>query len=115
MNKLQNMDILREHELLALLGIVELLRKTGQSFTIINHAFEEYKEMCKQYSITPHNKTSLRRHLHQLIQMNLITLRPKKDERFLEITLSGDNLNKLLRKKNCEVKKYLGLQNFYFC
>ncbi len=96
MKKLQNIDILRDHELLALLGVVELLRKLGQSFTIINYAFEEYKEMCKQYSITPHNKTSFRKYLRQFIQMNLITPRPRKNGRFLEITLSGSNLNTLL-------------------
>jgi len=42
MNKLRNIEILREHELLALLGIVELLRKVDQSFIIINYAFAEY-------------------------------------------------------------------------
>ena len=98
MNKLRNIGILREHELLALLGVAELIRKIGQSFTIINYAFEEYKEMCRQYSITPHNKTSFRRHLRQLIHMNLITLRPRKDGRFLEITLSESNLNTLERR-----------------
>jgi len=47
MKRLRNIDILREHELLALLGVAELLRKVGQSFTIINYAFKEYKETCK--------------------------------------------------------------------
>ena len=96
MDKFQNIDTLRDHALLALLGVAELLKKIGQSFTIINYAFEEYKKMCKQYSITHHNKTSFRKYLQQLIHMGFITSRPKKSGRFLEITLSGSNLNKLL-------------------
>ncbi len=103
MNKLRDIEILREHELLTLLGVVELLRKIGQSFTIINYVFEEYKEICRQYSVTPHNKSSFRRHLRQLIQMNLITPRPRNKGRFLEITLSESNLK--LEKRF--VKKYL--------
>jgi len=96
MNKLRNIEILREHEFFALLGVAKLLRKGDQSFIIINYAFEEYKEMCRQNAVTPHNKTSFRRHLRQLIQMNLITPRPMKNGRFLEITLSGSEMNKLL-------------------
>ncbi len=87
MKKFRNIDILRDHELLTLLGVVGLLRNFDQSFTIINHAFEEYKKMCKKYSVTPHNKTSFRKYIHQLIQMNLITSKPVRNGRFLEITL----------------------------
>jgi len=96
MGKLRDIEILREHELLTLLGVVELLRRVDQSFTIINHIFEEYKEKCRHYCITPHNKSSFRRHLGQLMQMNFITSKLMKNGRCLEITLSGRNLDKLL-------------------
>ena len=96
MKKFRNIDILRDHELLTLLGVVGLLRNFDQSFTIINHAFEEYKKMCKKYSVTPHNKTSFRKYIHQLIHMGFVTSNPKKSGRFLEFTLSGSNLNTLL-------------------
>jgi len=96
MNELQNIDFLRDHELLVLLGVVKLLGKGGQSSTIIKYAFEEYKRMCRQYAVTPHNKSSFRRHLGELIQMNFISSKPMKRGRFLEITVSGSNLYELI-------------------
>jgi len=57
--------------------------------------------MCRQYAVTPHNKSSFRRHLRQLIQMDLITYKPIKNGRLIEITLSGKNLN----TKICKFKK----------
>jgi len=77
-------DTLRDDELLALLGIAQLLRE--QSYTIFNHAFKEYTKLCRAYSVIPHGKASLRKYIYQFIHLDLIRRNKIKRERSLEIT-----------------------------
>ena len=81
----RSIDTLRDDELLALLGIAQLLR--DQSCTITRHAFEEYKSLCRTYSVIPHGEASFRKHIQQFIHLDLIQRKKTKHEKFLEITL----------------------------
>lgn len=81
----RSIDTLRDDELLALLGIARLLR--CQSYTITNHAFEEYKNLCRTYSVIPHGEASFRKHIQQFIHLDLIQRKKTKHKKFLEITL----------------------------
>lgn len=78
-------DTLRDDELLALLGIAQLLR--NQSYTIFNHAFKEYKRLCREYCVIPHGKASLRKYIYQFIHLDLIQRNKINHERSQKIVL----------------------------
>ena len=111
-------DTLRDDELLALLGIAQLLR--DQSYTIFNHAFKEYKKLCRDYSVIPHGKASLRKYISQFIHLDLIRRNKIKHERSLEITLLdipsivliGLVHKKLKKKLNLRKRVYVELKSF---
>ena len=51
----KEIDIVRD---LTLLGIAQSLKIVNHSFTILPYAYEEYKNLCRCYSVTPHGKAS---------------------------------------------------------
>lgn len=93
-------DTLRDDELLALLGIAQLLK--DQPYTIFIHAFKEYNKLCRYYFVIPHGKPSFRKYICQFIHLGLIQRNKVKHERSLEITLldvPSIVLIELVRKK----------------
>ena len=82
-------DNLRTEELFALLGIARSLK--NQTCAIIYEAFEEYKKICRSYSIRPHGKATFRKYTYYFGQLNLIAIEPIKNKaeqgRFLKISL----------------------------
>ena len=111
-------DTLRDDELLGLLGIAQFLR--DQSYTIFNYAFKEYKKLCRDYSVIPHGKASLRKYIFQFIHLDPIRRNKAKHERCLEITLLdissivliGLVHKKLKRKLNLRKRVYVELKSF---
>ena len=101
----RSLDTLRDDELLALLGIARLLR--DQSYTVTNHAFEEYKKLCRTYSVIPHGEASFRKHIQQFIHLDLIQRKKTKHEKFLEITLLNIPSTELIELVNEKLKNKL--------
>ena len=110
----RNIDTLRDDELLALLGIARLLR--DQSYTIIIHAFEDYKNLCRTYSVIHHGEGSFRKYIEQFIHLNLIQKKKVKQERFIKISLLNipsmeiidlihEKLGNKLNSKKCVYEK----------
>ena len=101
-------DTLRDDELVALLGIARLLR--DQSYTIFNHVVEEYKKLCRDYSVIPRGKASLRKYIYQFIHLDLIRRNKVKHERSLEITLLDIPSIVLIELVHKKLKKKLNLR-----
>ena len=101
-------DNLRIEELLALLGIARSLR--SQMCTIIHEAFEEYKKICRNYSIKPRGKATFRKYIYYFVRLNLINVEPIKNKaeqgRFLKISLVKISPSELTKFLNSIIKNH---------
>ena len=85
-------DKLNEQELLALYGIARSLINTGEPYTLVDDAFNDYEAICENYSIEPHVKMSFRKYVRQLKSLKIIATKTVRIEdaqrgRHLQITL----------------------------
>ncbi|MGQ4874380.1 MAG: Cdc6/Cdc18 family protein [Promethearchaeota archaeon] len=85
-------DQLNDQELLTLYGITQALINNGNSYCIVDEAYEEYSAICENYNIDPHVKMSFRKYIRQLTQLKIVKSRSVKIDnskrgRRLEITL----------------------------
>ncbi|MFX1592195.1 MAG: hypothetical protein ACFFCL_05830 [Promethearchaeota archaeon] len=108
----RNIDTLRDDELLALLGIARLLR--NQSYTIIIHAFEDYKNLCSTYSVNHHGEGSFRKYIDLFIHLELIQKKKVKRERFIKISLLNIASTELIDLIYEKLENKLNLKNRVF-
>lgn len=85
-------DQLKDQELLTLFGIVRSLINCGESYTLVDEAFEEYQIISDAYSIEPHTKKTFRKYIQTLSKLRIISSQIVRIEeaergRHLEISL----------------------------
>jgi len=90
--RIQTIEQLKDQELLTLFGIVHSLINLGESYTLVDNAFEEYNIICETYSVEPHTKKTFRKYIQTLSKMRIISPRIVRIEeaergRHLEISL----------------------------
>lgn len=90
--RIQIVEQLKDQELLTLFGIVRSLINRGESYTLVDDAFEEYNVISETYSVEPHTKKTFRKYIQTLSKMRIISPRTVRIEeaergRHLEISL----------------------------
>ena len=90
--RIQIVEQLKDQELLTLFGIVRSLINWDDTYTLVDHAFEEYNIICETYSVEPHTKKTFRKYIQALSKMRIISSRTVRIEeaergRHLEISL----------------------------
>lgn len=90
--RIKIVEQLKDQELLTLFGIVHSLINRDETYTLVDHAFEEYNIICETYSVEPHKIKTFRKYIQALSKMRIISPRTVRIEeaergRHLEISL----------------------------
>ena len=94
-------DNLKKHEKMALLAIARTLNNTGEPFTMVDDAFENYEIVCEELGSKPHVKMSFRKYVRSLRDLKALEseyLNPTTDKkgRQLKVWLNDINSEKLI-------------------
>ncbi len=83
-------DNLKKHERLTLWAIARTLRNTGEPFTMVEEAFENYELLCEEMNVKPHVPMSFRKYIRNLANVKAVHkdyLNPTKDKKGRQIQI----------------------------